>query len=303
MFLLHGKDSGQCGDFLTLEEAMAQKQVILKETGQVSELQINNLGDKAVFIQSGDIVMGGKQDRTLQFDMILCPKSGFVPIKSFCVEQGRWRKRATEDEASFHSSSHYASHKNIRMAAKYSHDQSEVWRQVSSFQTMNAFNLNMSVQDSVGHESPSSLPLSMENEHVQKATDKYISDLANLLEKENDVIGYAFAINGEVSNIDVYASATLFKKMWPKLLKAAASEAFTEKQQGKDFAPPSAEKVQQCMADAEQGKAQEKGIAGKTRTVMKESPLNVLFETRDTANGDMWVHRNYVSKETPQKAS
>ena len=33
------------------------------ETGQVNELQIENTGGEAVFIQAGDIVKGGKQDR------------------------------------------------------------------------------------------------------------------------------------------------------------------------------------------------------------------------------------------------
>ena len=42
-----------------------QGQVQVVETGRVNELQIENTGDEEVFIQAGDIVKGGKQDRVL----------------------------------------------------------------------------------------------------------------------------------------------------------------------------------------------------------------------------------------------
>jgi hypothetical protein len=41
---------------LTLEEAMARKLVQVRETGNVNELEVENLGNDEVFIQSGDIV-------------------------------------------------------------------------------------------------------------------------------------------------------------------------------------------------------------------------------------------------------
>src|SRR5262245_33182825 len=75
---------------LTLEEAPARNVLQVRETGSVNELEIENLGDDEVFIQSGDIVKGGQQDRTLMVSLLLAPKSGRVPIAAFCVEQGRW---------------------------------------------------------------------------------------------------------------------------------------------------------------------------------------------------------------------
>lgn len=114
VFFIHGSDFDSRTEFLTLEEAMEKKQVIVKETGTVSELRIKNVGDEVVFIQSGDIVMGGKQDRTLQFDMILPGKSAEFPIKSFCVEAGRWRPRGTESADQFSTSDYYLSSKNLR---------------------------------------------------------------------------------------------------------------------------------------------------------------------------------------------
>src|ERR1700722_2083391 len=71
---------------LTLQEALAKGTVRLVETGSVNELKIENVGNEDVFIQSGDIVKGGRQDRALTVSFVLPRKSGEVPVASFCVE-------------------------------------------------------------------------------------------------------------------------------------------------------------------------------------------------------------------------
>ena len=48
-------------------------------------------------MQAGDVVKGGRQDRTLTVSLVLPPKSGRIPIASFCVEHGRWSARNAED--------------------------------------------------------------------------------------------------------------------------------------------------------------------------------------------------------------
>ena len=61
---------------LTLQEALAKGSVQVVETGRVNELQIENTGAEQVFIQAGDIVKGGKQDRVLTVSFLLPAKSG-----------------------------------------------------------------------------------------------------------------------------------------------------------------------------------------------------------------------------------
>lgn len=294
LFLIHGPDKAELREFITLEEAMANNRVEVKETGNVGSLAIKNLGDVAVFIQSGDIVMGGKQDRALQYDMILTPKSGFVPINSFCVERGRWQQRQGESVDKFHSSGHHMSSKDLKMAAKYHNNQNEVWNQVARLQMNSASNLAMSL-GSVSGPSPSSLPQTMENENVKKVIDKYVGDLANAPEGQSDVIGYAFAINGKVNSADVYACNALFKKMYSKLLKAAATEALAADDK-KPHATPTVEQVAYCMDDADGAEAKTQAVTHKTRNILRESPHNVLFEAQDMEKNDAWVHRNYVTK-------
>ena len=53
-------------------------------------------------------------------------------------------------------------------------------------------------------------------------------------EKDDDVVGYVFAVNGKLNSADVYPSNGLFRKMWPKLLQASVTEAIGEKNAGGD---------------------------------------------------------------------
>jgi hypothetical protein len=103
---------------LTLEEALIKRVVQVHETGNVNQLEIENLGNDEVFIQSGDIVKGGRQDRTLMVSLVLPPKSGRVAIDSFCVEQGRWSARGREDVKQFSTASAAVPSREMKLAMK-----------------------------------------------------------------------------------------------------------------------------------------------------------------------------------------
>jgi hypothetical protein len=103
LFLIHGSSGGKTS-YLTLKDALAQKKVVVHESTNVNELAIENLSDRDVFIQGGDIVKGGEQDRVLSNDFVLGPRSGKTPISAFCVEHGRWSQRGAEPARQFASS-------------------------------------------------------------------------------------------------------------------------------------------------------------------------------------------------------
>ena len=102
IYFVHGQSrSGPVP--LTLAEALAKKTIEVREIGEVNELQVENKGAEEIFIQAGDIVKGGQQDRVLSVSLVLKPHSGPLKIASFCVEQGRWSARGREDVARFSS--------------------------------------------------------------------------------------------------------------------------------------------------------------------------------------------------------
>ena len=108
IFLVHGKNTFEGKTFLTLQEAMVQKKVVVYETKSVNELAIENVSNEDVYVQAGDIVKGGQQDRMIGVDLIVPSRSGKMPIAAFCVEHGRWSGRGNEQAAVFSSSADVA---------------------------------------------------------------------------------------------------------------------------------------------------------------------------------------------------
>lgn len=295
IYLIHGKDTMNGKKFLTLQEAMEQKVVIVHETKDVNELAIENVSsDEEVYVQSGDIVKGGQQDRVLAVDLIVPPRSGKIPIAAFCVESGRWRQRGSESAGKFESSNDRIATKDLKIAANATKSQSEVWNKVSEAQAKLSVNAEVTVNSTA---SASSLQLSLENKKVKDMTDNYLKKLSGVIDGKSDVIGYAFAINGHVNSADVYGSSALFRKLWPKLLKASAVEAIAEMQKGSKFESVKADSVKTFLAEADDGKTSENEVTGRIKMVTRETDKNLVFETRDQKQNEALLHRSYVKKQ------
>jgi hypothetical protein len=292
VFLIHGKDQAN-KTFLTLQEALAQKKVRVYETKDVNELAIRNLSNQDIYVQAGDIVRGGDQDRMISVDFIVPPRSGRMPIAAFCVESGRWSKRGNEENASFTSSENSATN-GLRLAAVDSKaPQQAVWDNVKTVQANLSANIGASVNSSV---SASSLELSMEDSKVKETSAAYINTLSGLLRNRSDVIGYVLAINGKVTSADVYASHALFAKLWPKLLKSNTVEAIAELHDA-EHKPVTSEIVQTFLTDSEKATAETKEVTPRVRMVTREDDKNIFSETQDRQQKDGFIHRNYMRKQ------
>jgi hypothetical protein len=313
IFLIHGPQKQRSRAFLTLQEALDQKKVAVYETGNVNQLAIENFSGTDVYIQSGDIVKGGQQDRVFPDDFVLPKTSGRVPISSFCVEQGRWTRRGAERADQFSASADSLPTKSLKLAAR-SENQQQVWRLVEmarigitasaeSFDRTEGAHAGSGVGPPSGLRSftpPSasitSMQLALENKKVTQATEAYIKHLAKIVESQPDAIGYAFAINGKLNSAEVYASRDLFARMWPKLLKASATEAMAERSQEKSSAALDAAAIRAAFADAERGRESSKEVNHRLDLVMRETDKAVLFETRDREQGGAPIHKSYVTK-------
>ena len=293
VFLIRGQDKIKGQTFITLQEALIQKKVIVRETRTVSELSIENISSEEVFVQSGDIVKGGQQDRMLVVDLILPPHSGKVPIAAFCVENGRWSRRGNEEVTTFNSSSNVVASREVKLAAKSRGSQGEVWREVAAAQDKLSANVGGSVKNEA---SPTSFQLALENKDVQKTAENYVDGLSGIVNGKTDVIGYVFAINGKINSADIYASSALFKKLWPKLLKASAIEAIAELRRGEKFEAPRPDAVRGFLDDSPAAKETQKDVSSRVQMTTRDSDGKVFFETRDRAKADAWVHRNVIKK-------
>lgn len=229
--------------YVTLEKALEKGMAIMKETSNVNELMLNNKSDEYIYIQSGDIVKGGKQDRTMQYDLVVAPGEKGVQVASFCVESGRWTNRGSEDVAAFSVSRKSLAAKGLKLAAKKEKNQSRVWGFVSSNQEKLSKNVSdyydttIVVNDAA---SISSYQLALENEDLDSLRSLYLDELQELLNNK-DICGYAYAINGQFYGIDLYNNKALFDDLAEKTLESFVTEAITERD---SFKGQSAEQLQ-----------------------------------------------------------
>ena len=74
-----------------------------------------------------------------------------------------------------------------------------------------------------------SLQLALENEKLADTRKAYVAALKRPARQGDDIVGYVFAVNGKLNSAEIYESNGLFRKMWPKLLDASATEAISHR--------------------------------------------------------------------------
>ncbi len=301
LFLVHGTTQLEERRYATLSEALAKGIVVVKETGNVQELTIENLSKATtVFLNAGDIVKGGRQDRTVRDDLILPPQSGPVPLASFCVEHGRWTGRGAENAAAFASNDKILSSRKMKMAARYGLNQSDVWAGVAEQQVQLNDNVTRMSGKSVDTRSPassSSLQLTLENKDLESIRKEYLDELSHILDGKTDVIGFVYAINGEINSAEVYNNKVLFRALWPKLLDSAVTEAISAC--SKDGPPPKVQtaQVKTFFETAVSGSVKERRVWKTTLVKTWTTPTTVMFETVDLDADSRWLHKSFIQRE------
>lgn len=303
-YFIHSSAPDSAAVPLTLQEALENGAVRLRETGKVQELSLENVGDLEVFGQAGDLVKGGRQDRVLSNDLLLPPRSGAVPIPVFCVEFGRWGARQAEDAATFSScAAAMPSHRakvNMRAAAtsmperRFGADpvQAAIWEEVNAVQKGLAWAFGPSVRAGA---SPSSLQLSLESESLIKALEAYVKELQMTCELGHDIVGSVVAISGKIKSGDIYLSNALFRKMWPKILAASATEAIAQAQAPIAVAsPPPVGEIDSFLGSAEEVPETECSLNHGNRLAIRQR-ANLLYAELRRPDGS-YVHQNYLTK-------
>jgi hypothetical protein len=263
-------------------------------------LSIENRSPEAIiFLNAGDIVKGGRQDRTIRDDLILETHSGQVPLPSFCVEHGRWTRRGAEDVANFSANTRVLTSKSLKLAARYGQDQSQVWSGVAEQQTKlneNISRLSGERVDTRSGVSSSSLQLTLENKYLDKIKKEYIDEFERLLNGKTDVIGFAYAINGELNSAEVYNNKNLFRALWPKLLDSAVTEAVAECDNDRKVQNLNTAELRAFFETALSGSSNERAISKSTLVRTFSTPTTVLFETLDLQAGGLWIHKSFINK-------
>ena len=214
---------------------------------EVNRLVLVNNSKRPLLLLAGEVVSGGKQDRVIGKDRIVPPESDPIDLSVFCVEHGRWVASSEHFGA---SQAMYGSanggprppnapapmaimvQPSVRGKAMGDKNQQEVWDEVSKQKVAMSEQVTVSA-NTVGVEldQATSYAKVNENQAVRKQVDaialpieqSYQSLIHQL--RDRNAVGVVVAVNGRIIWADVFASADLLSKYWPKLVRSYASEA------------------------------------------------------------------------------
>lgn len=207
-------------DYLTLDEALQEGQIEIGEkgAGSVPELTVINKGNKPILIMNGEELIGARQNRTVNTDILVKEKSEIV-IPVSCTEQGRWsvptKGMETPDYVSPIKSRvsllKGVSH-SLSRGIGYTADQSAMW------QTVNNYQAEHSVRSPTG---------AVDDVYKSKKGDiqKYLDAFSK---KEDGWNGMAVAINNRFIGLDTFDSILTFGKVWTKLVRSYALDALND---------------------------------------------------------------------------
>lgn len=257
VYFVHGPDAvTDAHKVATLAEALEAGWAVVHETGNVNMLQVENKSDDyELFVQEGDIIKGGQQDRVFATDMLVPPKSGRVSFPAHCVEAGRWQGRGAEASTHFTKSDQRLAGSKLAYA-NATGQQSLVWGSVKENQDKLTKNLGTTVN---AKESATSFQLTLENKTLQEKIAEFEAALRASGEGKKNVIGCVFLVNGQVTGAEVYGSNALFQKAWPRLLRSQAADAVAEATDRPLPPVPTAPEVERFLALAGQQPASRGG--------------------------------------------
>ncbi|HMX39142.1 MAG TPA: hypothetical protein PK971_12985 [Saprospiraceae bacterium] len=181
-------------------------------------LTVQNKSRDTIFLMSGDVVTGGKQDRVIAQDQIVAPHT-VRNIDVYCVEKDRWNfsdTAATPQERAICAFRGYynVASPQVRRAAQRGDSQSAVWSAVARVTSAN------------GADSHTSTYAALEGAPDSKSRrDAYLQHLAPALKDLPHVVGVVAVSGDQVIGVDVFGHPDLFRRAFPALLHGWAVEA------------------------------------------------------------------------------
>jgi len=277
-------------DFLTLDEGLKDGLVSITEQEQerVGALQIENQSDRPLYLQEGERLIGGKQDRTIITSLVIPPKSGKTSVPTFCVEHSRWVEGNKGREFGFSVNPALAP-KGVRGAAKVEGSQDRVWGCVaaqkdSAHKTLHCPNTNSSVNEM------------LDAPQVQAISEEYAAALEKALDRaeNSDALGMAIVFNGHIEEVNLYPNRALFRKLFPRLIRAYAVQAALLKDQAKGAESVTDTAVAQFL-QAGDAKSQKKKAIDAHNDVQVNEIGGSLFQCTTRYNGQS-IHWQLMAK-------
>jgi hypothetical protein len=256
-------------ELVPLKTALEKKWLEIKETdeGDVSRVILNNLSDKNIFILSGEVISGCKQDRIISGDRIIQAKQRNIDLDVFCVESGRWNYESNDFYTKENIGTATLREKAQRKSAE---SQDEIWGEIA----------RVNAENKVESESDAYQDI-YDQKDIKKKIDEAQGALAGALDPA--AVGVIIGIGGKVKSVDVFENKALFAHYWPLILKSSALTAATSKEQGE----LSAAEAEKMLVAAKTVSAQNQAPIEKDRAAVA---VDATVNTSSLKSGSGMVH-------------
>ncbi len=192
-------------------ETVSQVQISeISQQGSVPQLQVTNALDVMLYLMDGQELVGAKQNRILNTD-VLVPATSNLTIPVSCVEQGRWR-HVSDHFVGGKSASHRIRaakaarvHQSLRSEQRHDADQGAVWEEVHA---------------SMASSATSSPTAALSDAYAQREVE--LKTFRSNLRLPADAVGLAVFHNGSFQGLDLFDRHSTLQFFWESLLDSYA---------------------------------------------------------------------------------
>jgi hypothetical protein len=204
----------QVKNTVSFSQALAQNLINVQERGttaieNVHWLSLYNNSDKNIFISSGEILSGGRQDRMVSRDTIVLARSGRIDLPVMCVEEGRWSEKDRKFVYQKMANTH------LRKTLDESRSQVQVWKEIN----------NQLDQGKIKNKTLS---------YLSRGKDKIFSQLQNeywrffegqFRKADSTVVGMVCISGNKILGSDIFITSSLFYGQLQPLMRGYIEEA------------------------------------------------------------------------------
>ncbi len=193
----------------TLDEALSRNWITIREkdTAQVSEILIRNDAKYQVFLMSGEIIAGGRQNRIIRDDVLLPPASDFLSVPVYCGEKERW----AGPRETFSSAPAMADH-GIRKMAAGAEPQGNIWKEID--EKLEAAKVKAPTRN---------YQQIYEDRAVTRQLDKAVAEFRRI--PRRNTVGAVVVSGDRIVCCDVFSDPELCSRLWDKICRSYVMES------------------------------------------------------------------------------
>ena len=216
------KEFKDMGKYTNLETAIKQSKIKVEELssgGTVNTLNFRNSSKDTILVAMGDVVKGGKQDRVVEKDTLICPGQT-MQLSVYCVEHGRWSPSNSNAgnvsvSGNYGFSAYHGSIDNsIRKSIVKDQSQGVVWQKVADYNKFNGTTTGTGTYTAVTQSAKY-------NEQIKEYKDAFMKGIM----ADSSIVGVLAVTGDRIIGCDIYGTPQLFRNNVANVLNSYISEA------------------------------------------------------------------------------